>query len=354
MVLPPRSPIGSSEPFRFSDDESTAKLDQRTWACPTRLVTDQVWASLWNPRGTSRGRGTVTAVLPLLALHTGPWKTTDELALLLRRVRPGSPKPKIPSDAGGSWTAWTGMDCRTVAGVCRVSTNALGHALEVLAEKGLAQRVVVPRPGRGGRGLTFYRIATSLYAANGEPFALIRGHLLYRGTWGMLPSHAARQLYIALACLDPIHDEEALTDAFEQSHVPDLDEEGDGAAALVAELREDRPLTVGNLVWASGMDASSVKRARSALLAPMHHAVARGGEWVGTEPLFLHGTCPKHGCIPWYSRNPATKDARFSADFLNNAEARRAYARRTFGAVAIEAQAEEDRAARAGRLARAA
>ena len=44
----------------------------RFWRFPTRLVTAGLVAKLWREPGTTRGGGTVSSLLPVLALHTWP------------------------------------------------------------------------------------------------------------------------------------------------------------------------------------------------------------------------------------------------------------------------------------------
>lgn len=346
------TPHGSSEPYQFSDAD-LSQFDSYKWACPTRLVHSGLWASLWraNPRA-NRGGGTTTAVLPLLALLTWPGKRVDELDQHRKKFRMRKMKP-VPADNGQPWTPWACVPCRESAAICGVSKNGPGKALRHLEAVGLAQHHTEPRaPGEGGQ-LQFYRLHESLYAARQgerytEPFTFLSGRLFYGGVWPMLPDHSARQLYVTLACLQAVHDEQALVDVLEECHVPDLEEEGDGVEQLVNEIRASSPVSMEAMRDLSGLSESAVRDARKVLLLPLVNAERdRTGNWRGTEPLFIAAASDIPN-VRSYSRNATALKAAFSPAFLNSREARREYARRCWPVIAAATQEKQDRASRAG------
>ena len=89
-------------------------MRDRFWRCPTRLVTASgQWAKLWQAPGTRRGGGTVTAVLPILALHS--WLQQD--------------------GAVAGWTGWTYLSRRrlaTLAGIDKDGVTAACRRLMAL------------------------------------------------------------------------------------------------------------------------------------------------------------------------------------------------------------------------------
>ncbi len=50
-------------------------------------------------------------------------------------------------------------------------------------------------------------MAQRLYPGEGEEYAEFPAQLLYGGAWAVLPTHAARVVYVAVSLLDPIKNE---------------------------------------------------------------------------------------------------------------------------------------------------
>jgi hypothetical protein len=159
----------------------------RYWRFPTRLVTERLVAELWREEGTRRGGGAVTSLLSVLALHTWPGQS-------------------------GAETGWTGPTyvsrrrLATLAGINKDSVMAACQRLSALNLMTLERR---PRERHEGGYKVYYRLSTKLYPQADEPYAVVPGNLIYGGTWALLPSAAIRHVYLTIAGLDLIGDEEA-------------------------------------------------------------------------------------------------------------------------------------------------
>jgi hypothetical protein len=172
--------------WKFNEVDRKTYLNQ-FWHCPARLVKSEMWANLWRTRGTTRGGGAVSCILPVLALHISP----DE------------------NDAADNWTRWAYLSRRRVAALAGVNKDTVTDACKRLVDAKLAEMKRWPRAKHEGGYKMYYRLATSLYPQDNEPYAKIPAHLFYGGTWFLLPSPAYRHMYVVLICLAPITDEDA-------------------------------------------------------------------------------------------------------------------------------------------------
>jgi DNA-binding transcriptional ArsR family regulator len=195
-----------------------------------------------------RGGGSIASVLPVLALHTWPDKTHGADPL-----------------AAGWWTAWQPLSYRRIARLAGVTPETVGQALKRLVALGLAERRLDAPPDHfGGPRRNSYRLRTDLYASGKEKFAVFGGGMLYGGHWAFLPTPAARQLYIALACLQPVLNEKAYLGK------RDLEPGSLMAEEILAEVRQHRPLSLEMLARASGMSRPAVAEALEVLKQPQH------------------------------------------------------------------------------------
>lgn len=242
----------------------------RFWRCPTRLVTEGLWATLWRSPGTTRGGGIVTSLLPVLALHTWPQQ----------------------NGAVTGWTGWTYLSQRrlaTLAGINKDGVTPACRRLVALKHLELERR---PRARHEGGYKTYYRLATALYPEAAEPYAAMPGNLFYGGTWALLPSAAVRHLYTVIAGLDPIGDETAYLQHIEADLDGDWDRRADDddvaiaepearataiRAKILATQRERYPLSLRDLVTYAGLQRSTVIEALRALLVPIF------GDWVDEQ-----------------------------------------------------------------------
>jgi hypothetical protein len=138
---------------------------------------------------------------------------------------------------------------------------------------------------RGRR--TLYRLSTRVFPGPGETAVVtLAGRLFAGGTWALLPTPACRHLYVVIACLDPVRNEEAyfqhklraLIRAAKKGlgkHRPD---ELAASTKLQARVRrevmarrraEEEPVTLARLVEVSGLQRSTVAEALRILLRPM-------------------------------------------------------------------------------------
>ena len=73
----------------------------------------------------------------------------------------------------------------------------------------------------------YYRLSTRLYPQADEPYAVVPSNLIYGGAWALLPNPALRHLYLVIAGLDPIGDEEAYLDRIAEDLDGDWDRRAD-------------------------------------------------------------------------------------------------------------------------------
>lgn len=239
--------------YLFSDEDREA-YEKRFWRIPRRVVTDGTWARLWRAEGTKRGGGVGTSLLPVLALHTWKGKKNMDGANAGTESEPG-------------WTGWTYLSRRRIARLAGVDKDAATGAIRRLAGLGLLQMRRVPRAKYEGGYKTYFRLSTKLYPVEDEePYAEIRGNLIYGGTWSLLPTAAARHLYVVLACLDPIGDEAAFLAKIEEDlgtvQWEDLDFAEDVWETVVAQVPRDLQENHIHAVWIDAIKREMLSRRR--------------------------------------------------------------------------------------------
>jgi hypothetical protein len=191
----PRARRPPPKPYRFTA-EDRAKYNGRWWRAPHRLAEDGTLARLWREEGTTRGGGTASAVLPVLALHTWPGKESAHAKAAGLDDEPG-------------WTGWTFLSRRRIARLAGVDKDTATAALRRLQGARLLDVRRVPRAKYEGGFRSYYRLSARLYPGPTEEYAALPGRLIYSGAWSMLPTNAARHVFLVLTCLDPIGDEDA-------------------------------------------------------------------------------------------------------------------------------------------------
>lgn len=327
----PARPVKNPPPkqWLFNDDDRE-RHQGRYWRCPVRLVSDsrRLWAELWREDGTTRGGGAVTSILPILACH----------------VWPGSMK-----GAEAGWTGWVCLSRRRIARLAGLNKDTVGQAFNRLVALGLMQTRREPRGKYLGGYRTWYRLAASLYPADREdPYAEIPSDLFYGGAWGVLPTAAARHLYVVLACLDPVGNETAyLESILEDTHGDmgpwwDLYDEdplryleydpsegrydsSDLEAKLridyLAEYRARHPASLAELADYSGMTRATVSSALQVLTTPIFGGRQRADSTKQDPPLALviKGDAPAR--LPtWYVPDRRATTWYFEASWLNDPE----------------------------------
>lgn len=269
--------------------EERERLDARAWLCPRRIIEDGTWARIWSLGGA---RGACSSVLPVLTLHS--W-------------------PKRGGDRG--WSEWAYLGRRRLARLAGVTTDTATRALRALGDAGLVDTAREPQPkGRGGYR-TRIRVAARLFARRGEESGSIGGDVIGGGAWHVLPSPAARHLYVVIAAMDSIGDESrylqrVLDDCEDFEGNPPWDEYGDvqpdaARGAWLDEQRARHPMTLSALCRWSGLSRRSVLTALQQLLCSRDPDTS----------LIRSGVCTD-GIASWYAVQRLTWW--WNLDFLND------------------------------------
>lgn len=293
LAFPPPQRISSYEPAEYFFNE----LDRDKYGEQHVRLTRELalnWARLWREHGGTRGGGTITSLLPVLMLHSYPSETTPHYV----------PSELPPPNA--AWTHWSYLSTRRLSKVAGLGKNAGWAAIGAMARMGLLEHQTIGCHKKGGHK-RWYRLSRALFG-DGElkKYAKIAGHFLYSGTWSILPSPAARHLYLLLAMLDPVYCNESLTEHYMETN---LEEHADRVEAKLLEIREAHTVSVSSLARMSGMSRGAVKDALAVLLKPIF----------GDRKLALVKRGGGEGYAAWYAiERRATTDYSFFPDFLND------------------------------------
>jgi hypothetical protein len=311
--------------FQFEDHLRTRFADRR-WHCPIRLVKELAWSELWRDEGTVRGGGTVSAVLAVLAVHTWPGKAPEAprpsggtLRAFVGAEPPGTPvaAPAAPSD----WTPWQTLGHRRIARLAGVNKDTVRRVLDRLRDLRWSDDQRVPdHTPHGGDERQQYRLRTALYGRGGagDPYAVVPAHLFYGGTWFMIPTHAARHLYVTLACLDPLPNED---EALKQKHQGEAHESDE---QYLDRRRARERYSLEDLADLSGLDRKTLREALGILTRPIF---CSGDTKRDDIPLIRSGTGRKGNAshLPrWYAPHRDAPHYNFDVDDLNasNSEVR--------------------------------
>jgi hypothetical protein len=316
------------DPQAFEFEEShREEFGDREWRFPQRLVTGaadgadgSVWASLWRQQATRRGGGSASSLLPVLAVHTWPGKRHDDLTAFCEAAR--KPVP-IAARARDGWTSWAYLSHRRMASLAGIDKDTVAVALRFLKARGHVQTIKAPRARGEPASRMCYRVSAELYRTGEEPFVPLSGMLFYGGQWSMLPTAAARHLYVTLACLDPIHNPHALAGSMYEAE--DADEE-DVDERIVA-IRERHRLSLADLKRLSGIPAeSTVATARDLLTTPIYFPEGR------SKPgLAMFRRESQSEKLPtWYEWTFAVREVHWPPHMLNDPDKRKQAQRSTW------------------------
>lgn len=272
------------EPQRYEHNErDRERYGERFWKFPTQLVTSYEFANWWRESG-KRGGGSIASTLPVLALEAYPAKKRDSAAL-------DGVKGRFISKPG-DWTPRAYLSHRRIATLAGCDKSTVGRTFEVMNGLGIADAQKMPCRGSQGRQRTYFRLASRLFAEKGEKYTAIHGSLVYGGLWLMLPSNAARHLYLVLSALDPVYDEDALGLVADEFRIE--------------ELREKRAASLPELMDYSGLARRTLIETLDVLTTPVY----------GTRldiPMFTRG-----GDGPfWYARDRRVERSHWNVEFLN-------------------------------------
>lgn len=253
VYAPPR-------PYEFSERD---RDKDRFWPCPVSLALELKDLS-----------GPAVSILPALAFQTFPGKEKD-LASQYPHLAP-------PSEIR---TPWTAISLRWLGALCGLDKGSVAKGLELLRERGFLQTGKIARPKNAGGFQTVVRLSGKLFAAKGEPKVDITGHLVFSGTWMLLPTHGARVVYLAVAFLSVVRNPVAFIEALERSHTPD-------AETVLEERRASNPISLAALQDVTGYTRSTVIESLSILTKPIFgpdHDGDRFGLVGVTEARGQHG-----------------------------------------------------------------
>jgi hypothetical protein len=262
----------------YWQDREYDMFDNAHWRMPKRLVRDGWLGELWSK---SKSRS-VTSVLTALSLHTYPEKSH----------LPGARRAADPS-----WTGWSELSTRRIARLLGINKDSVKIPMRELVEQELIR---LDDDRRGTRH--FYQMHPSMYPDNGEEFAQLPAALLYGGTWSLL-STAAQHLYLVIACLDPIADEEAYIRAVDidwdreptQKDWRNYDDSSVGRLkqlAFLGEMRRRRIVTRATTRDLARLSRSAHRNALKELTSPLPMGdaysrpislVAVGDQWLAVD-----------------------------------------------------------------------
>lgn len=283
---------------------------QRFWRCPTNLVADELFGS-WL-EGFWKRTPSATSILPVLAIETWPGKKVDALCVDAERLGRQAAEIEPPSGTkADQWTPWAYISRRQIAAVAGINKDSVRAALAPLVSYGFVQLQKAQARARGGGFKTYFRLRSDLFPEKGAPHVQFSGSLLYGGMWAMLPTNAARHLYLVLSLLDAVRCEHGLAEQVE----PQPDEET--LELILQKKREAHPLSIADLTRYSGLRRSTLVEAKKVLLSPMFK---RDG--VRLSPV-LSGKAREAGGAHWYAPNRAIvrEGWHWSPDVLNDADA---------------------------------
>lgn len=217
-------------------------FEGRFFRLPQRLAKEGVLSGIWQ-LVPSRSRGLASSLLPVLALHN--WKPADD-----------------------AWTTWKAVPARHLAALAGLCEASVRPAFSVLETAGLLEsREGRRRRRQGGPPPIEFRLALSVFphTVNGEAtekFVIVESSLIYGGWWALLPTHAARHLYLTLAGFDAV----ANPSAFRNSE----DDDPDTQPERILEARErSGGISTRELSKESGLSLSAVGESLTILRRPI-------------------------------------------------------------------------------------
>lgn len=271
-MLPTRPP---PQRFAFTPDLHR-RYAGRDWRCPLRLVHGGALAHLW-----AAGHHAATSVLPVLAVHV---------------------LPDVHRGRGAAWTPRKHLSHRRIAALAGLtSVGSVGKALAALEDAKLVRRF---RPPRGSTVAEAVQVAATVHAHGDDEHLRVPASWFYGGLWPMLPTPAARLLFLALACADGVRHERVFLASY---HGDDPD------GALRAE-RARHGVAAGELGAWTGLGADALGTARTALTMRAPGGPFRGQALVASGPAArLTDGRPR----AWYTLNRAAASAVWPFDTLN-------------------------------------
>jgi hypothetical protein len=148
----------------------------------------------------------------------------------------------------------------------------------------------------------------------------------------MLPSAAGPHLYVVIACLDPVRNEDAYLDKLKEAGNGDLnwlgdeqdneiedDKEREAAieAKVLAKRRSSEPQSISDLERFSGLQRSTVVEALQVLTTSIFGRTKMSGEIWPNIPLIVKAKAPPR-TQTWYAPNRRARSWYWRPDRLNS------------------------------------
>lgn len=234
--------------YQFNDTDRE-RYSERFCKLSRRLVLGGEWAKAWRPGNAQSGGGAVASILPVLMLQVWPGAKTEIRTPL--KVYPG-------------FTPWVSLSVRRIGKVAGVGRTTAWRSMRSLEQLGWAYvRTLGSADPQGGRR-TWFCLSEKLWDSELGMYAPVHGHLIYSGTWAMLPTAAARHLYLALSALDPIHHEAGLRLSMEEQS-----QECDEQDERIQKLRKRSSITISGLSELTGICRRALPDALAILESPV-------------------------------------------------------------------------------------
>jgi hypothetical protein len=164
---------------------------------------------------------------------------------------------------GAEWSPPVYLSHRTIAALAGVDKNSVARGMRRLEEVGLLRMGERERMARhGGAHRRAYQLSAECFPEKGQRFFKLPGGLAYGGALAMLPRASARHLFLVIAALDPLYDEEEL-----RAHM--ADDAGRDVEASIKRRRHESTSTLSEIVGLSGLASSTAQEALQVLMAPV-------------------------------------------------------------------------------------
>lgn len=227
----------------FYNPVDLEEFGDRFYRFPRKLVEDGTCARIWGD-GSERGRPAASSLILPLALFA--WMN-----------------PKEPE---ARFTPWVSLSYRRLAALAGVNKGSVKTGLAALEEQGLLEtRMGQQHPRDGGHSRLEYRLARRMFPEfKRSPFFSLSGALAFGGMLAMLPRSSARHLFLVIAALDPVFDEDTLGELIKS----DPEQRLEPVSATIARRRRGCPSTLTHLKRVSGMTSPTLHEAIAILSTP--------------------------------------------------------------------------------------
>lgn len=208
---------------------------------------------------------------------------------------------------GSDWTPPVYLSHRTIAALAGVDKNSVARGMRRLGDVGLLRmgdRELMSR--HGGAHRRPFQLSAKCFPQKGHRFFKLPGVFAYGGSLAMLPRASARHLFLVIAALDPLYDEQELREHMAGDYERDI-------AASLKRRRHDSTSTLQKIVELSGLASSTAQEALRILMQPMFGAnseiplVKRDQGTYGWHYFVAVEAIKKHW-MPWVLNDPKERE----------------------------------------------